>query len=281
MPAIPSRWVGWWARRPLGQDRRVRRRQLSDVSANAMGVLAHARAGADRRCRAATARWRAARALRADIDAVSFQPMGRADTMTWAQSLDANYTDGIVVLHRGRIVYERYFGVLTAERQHLVFSVTKSFVADVGGDPDCRGRARRKATVAHYVPELQASGVGDATIRQLLDMTTGIEFVGGLRRSEAPTSRCCARRGILPAPERTIAALRHFTISEERLARGAHGERFAYKTPNTDVLGWVLRRVSGKPVSALLHERIWQRSAPSRTRISPWIRAAPSSPVAG
>ena len=40
----------------------------------------------------------------------------------------ANYTDGIVVLHRGRIVYERYFGALTAERPHIAFSVTKSFI---------------------------------------------------------------------------------------------------------------------------------------------------------
>ncbi len=32
--------------------------------------------------------------------------------MTWPQSLGANYTDGILMLHRGRIVYERYFGVL-------------------------------------------------------------------------------------------------------------------------------------------------------------------------
>jgi len=41
------------------------------------------------------------RAERADIDAVTFQPLGRSDTMTWAQSLEANYTDAIVVLHRG------------------------------------------------------------------------------------------------------------------------------------------------------------------------------------
>ena len=66
-----------------------------------------------------------------DIDAVTFQPIGRTDSMTWAQSLAANYTDGILILHRGRIVYERYFGALAADRQHLAFSVTKSFVATV------------------------------------------------------------------------------------------------------------------------------------------------------
>src|SRR5688572_20542639 len=68
---------------------------------------------------------------RGDIDAVTFRPIGGAQMLTWAQSLDANYTDGILVLHRGRVVYERYFGVLTPEKPHLAFSVSKSFVATV------------------------------------------------------------------------------------------------------------------------------------------------------
>src|SRR5262245_5299917 len=37
---------------------------------------------------------------RSEIDAVRFQPLGSSDTLTWAQSLDANYTDGIIVLQK-------------------------------------------------------------------------------------------------------------------------------------------------------------------------------------
>ena len=51
-------------------------------------------------------------AERADIDAVTFQPIGQTTPVTWAQSLAANYTDGILILHRGQVVYERYFGAL-------------------------------------------------------------------------------------------------------------------------------------------------------------------------
>ena len=47
------------------------------------------------------------RAERSDLDAVTFQPIGQTTTMTWAQSLAANYTDGSLVLHRGHVVYER------------------------------------------------------------------------------------------------------------------------------------------------------------------------------
>ena len=46
-------------------------------------------------------------ANRDDLDAVSFTPLGGGPRMTWADSLAANYTDGIVVLHRGKIVYEK------------------------------------------------------------------------------------------------------------------------------------------------------------------------------
>jgi len=55
--------------------------------------------------------------LRVDIDAVSFTPLGSTQPMSWAESLAANYTDGIVVLHRGNIIYERYFGALKKDGQ--------------------------------------------------------------------------------------------------------------------------------------------------------------------
>ena len=65
-------------------------------------------------------------ALRDDLDDVAFSPLGGDGTMTWAESLPANYTDGIIVLHEGRVVYERYFGVLRPEGQHAAMSVTKT-----------------------------------------------------------------------------------------------------------------------------------------------------------
>ncbi len=81
-----------------------------------------------------------------------------------------------LILHRGRIVYERYFGALAPDRQHLAFSVTKSFVATVAAMLIAEGKLDEEATVASYLPELQSSGIGDATIRQLLDMTTGLDY---------------------------------------------------------------------------------------------------------
>lgn len=46
------------------------------------------------------------------IDAVTFTSIGGGKSMTWKEPLSANYTDGILILHKGRVVYEKYFGCL-------------------------------------------------------------------------------------------------------------------------------------------------------------------------
>jgi CubicO group peptidase (beta-lactamase class C family) len=90
--------------------------------------------GADQRRRAPLPR-----KLRDDIDGVSFTTM-EGEQMTWAQSVDAMFTDGIVILHRGSVVYETYRGALTPELPHIAFSMTKSFVGLLAGGAGARRR---------------------------------------------------------------------------------------------------------------------------------------------
>ena len=196
---------------------------------------------------------------RADIDAVMFQPIGRGESMTWAQSLAANYTDGIVILHRGSIVYERYFGALASDRQHLAFSVTKSFVATVAATLIAEGALEGDATVASYLPELQSSGVGDATIRQLLDMTTGLDYSEDYNDPKSPVWDLTRAGGFLARPSDYDGPESFFDYLRTLKKSRPHGEQFAYKTVNTDALGAVLRRVTGQSLSELLHERIFSR----------------------
>src|SRR5262245_49715311 len=117
--------------------------------------------------RGTTLPWQLPRAERSDLDAVSFTPLGGSRTMTWAESLAANYTDGILILHRGRIVYERYFGALVAAGPHVAFSVTKSFFGTLGAMFVAEGALDAAAPVARYLPELATSGFGDATVAQV------------------------------------------------------------------------------------------------------------------
>ena len=65
-------------------------------------------------------------ALDKNIDAITFTPTGSKQKMTWRQSLDANYTDGIMVMHHGKVVYERQNGCLNELGNHAAMSMTKS-----------------------------------------------------------------------------------------------------------------------------------------------------------
>jgi CubicO group peptidase (beta-lactamase class C family) len=140
------------------------------------------------------------RAERKDIDAVRFTPLGGTGTLSWEQSLDANYTDAIVVLHRGRIVYERYLGVMTPHTPHMAMSVTKSFVGTLAAMLVHEGALDPEMQVAHYIPELKNSAFADATVRQVLDMTTGIDYSEDYTDPNASVWQHSRAGGTFPRP---------------------------------------------------------------------------------
>ena len=199
------------------------------------------------------------KAERPEIDAITFQPIGGTKTMTWAQSLDANYTDGILVLHKGRIVYERYFGVLKPNVQHIAFSVTKSFVATIAATLLVEGALDEHAIVAKYVPELKSSGLGDATIRQLLDMTTGLKYSEDYEDPHSSIVAFAMANGFQPRPPDYRGPDNSYAYLATLAKEYPHGERFSYKTVNTDALAWVMSRATKKSLSELLRERFWSK----------------------
>lgn len=200
-----------------------------------------------------------ARALRSDIDKLTFVPLGSQQPMTWEQSLAANYTDGIVVLHRGQVVYERYFGVLNPEGQHGAMSVTKSVVGTMGAMLVADGTLDANKKVADYVPELSTSAFGNATLRQVLDMTTGLKYSEDYADPNAEVWQHSAAGSPLPKPKDYTGPRTYMEFLLTVKPLGEHGQAFAYKTVNTDVLGWVIARVTGRNVAQLMSERIWQR----------------------
>jgi CubicO group peptidase (beta-lactamase class C family) len=192
------------------------------------------------------------------IDDVMFTPWGSGRSMSWAESLAVNYTDGIVVLHRGNIVYERYYGVLTDLGQHGAMSMTKSFVGLLGAMLAAEGALDGERSVADYVPELASSAFGDATVRQVLDMTTALRFSEDYADPEAEIWDHARAGNPLPKPLDYAGPRSYYDYLVTVEKQGTHGEAFAYKTVNTDALGWMLARVTGMSVAELLSERIWK-----------------------
>lgn len=197
-------------------------------------------------------------ALRDDIDALAFVPLGAAAPMRWDASLAANHTDGIVVLHRGRIVYEHFDGPLAPHKPHVCMSVTKSLVGTLAAAEMVAGRIDPDAPVPVYLPELAGSAWAEATVRQVMDMTTALHYDEDYSRADAEVwtyLRAAAQLPGMPAPAGGPVGVRDFLRTVR--ASGTHGEGFAYKTVNTEVLGWILCKVTGLPLERLVEERLW------------------------
>ncbi len=199
------------------------------------------------------------RAERRDLDAVQFTTLdGRS--MTWGDSFDAVYADGIVVLYKGRVVYERYAGALTPAGHHIGFSVTKSFVGALAELLIQEARLDPARTAASYVPELGSSGFGNATIRQLMDMRTAIAFTedyAGRGSVLTDPTRMSISGNLAPAPPGFTGPDGLFAFTATLAGAGAHGGDFVYRTPNTQALQWVVERIGGAPLAAQIESRIW------------------------
>ncbi|WP_132142201.1 serine hydrolase domain-containing protein [Luteibacter rhizovicinus] len=193
------------------------------------------------------------------IDAIRFTPLGGGGAMTWQQAFDANYTDGIVVLHKGVVVYERYAGCLDATGQHGAMSVTKSLTGLLGEMLVAEGVIDDNARVETIVPELRQSAFGDATVRQVLDMTTGLQYSEDYADPNAEVWTYSAAGSPLPRPSDYKGPRSYWEYLKTVRKQGEHGTAFAYKTINTDTMGWIIARKTGKSVARLLAERIWSR----------------------
>ncbi len=195
----------------------------------------------------------------AAIDSLTFTPMGGEETMTFEEALEANYTDGLLILHRGRIVYERYFGCLDEAAQHGAMSMTKSMIGLLGEILVVEGVLDEGATVSAIVPELAKSAFGKATVRQVMDMTTGLSYSEDYSDPKADIWIYSAAASPLPKAAGYKGPDGYFEYLQTVRPEGQHGEAFGYKTINTDALGWILSRVTGQEVTELLSDRIWSR----------------------
>ena len=193
-----------------------------------------------------------------NIDSITFIPTGMKKPVTWKESLAMNYTDGILILHRGKIIYEKYFGELTPERVHAVMSVTKSFTGTLAAILVAEGKLDPNRLVGDYLPQLAASGFGDATVREVMDMTTAIKFSEDYKDSSAEIWEfSAAGNPMIEHKQGTVQGFYDYlpTIVKD----GEHGNIFGYRTANAEVLGWIISVVTGESVAEQLQEKIWSK----------------------
>ncbi|KGH00832.1 6-aminohexanoate-dimer hydrolase [Comamonas thiooxydans] len=194
-----------------------------------------------------------------DIEQVRFKVMGTGEELSFVQALDRNYTDGILVMHKGRVIYEKYLGALEPQRPHLAMSVTKSFVGTLAALLAHEGLIKPEAPVTDYLPEMKNTAYGDATVRQVMDMTIGVKYSENYADPKAEVWDYARAGGMMPQGKDYAGPRSFYEFLQTLQKEGEHDQGFAYKTVNAEVLAWIVRRASGKPLAQLLSERIWSR----------------------
>ena len=190
------------------------------------------------------------------LDDVEFESAG-GGTLSVGAVLDRGYTDGWVVLHEGAIVSERYAAGVEPNEPHLLMSVTKSFAGSLAGIMVARGLLSPDDLVTDIVPEVAGSAYDGARVRHVLDMSVAMDYDEDYDNPQSDVALLDVAAGWRPAREGAPDNLRDY-IRTMRKAGGEHGAAFHYVSTNTDLLGWILERVSGTDFATLLSREIWQ-----------------------
>ena len=168
------------------------------------------------------------------------------------------YTDGFLVIHDGKIVAELYPTGMPADRTHMLMSVSKSLVGCIVGVLADRGGIDVTAAVDYYLPELAASGYRGATVRDVLDMRSGVRFSEEYLDPGAEVRLLEQVVGWAPRlrPDLPFSMYEYLPTLQ---AKRDHGAAFEYRSCETDVLGWLCERASGVRMPELLSTLLWSR----------------------
>ncbi len=183
----------------------------------------------------------------------------KGQPITVDQWLARTYTDAIVVLHKGRVVYERYDNQMKPSTAHLLFSVTKSFTGLMAAQLAHEGKIDHEALVTKYVPELADSAWGDMKVRQVMDMTGAVRFREVYTDPTTEIFGYSWSSGLLPRPPGYQGKTNIYDFLKTLQKEGEHGEGFVYRTVHSEVLGWIVSRATGRHWAELMSENIWQK----------------------
>jgi CubicO group peptidase (beta-lactamase class C family) len=159
---------------------------------------------------------------------------------------------GLLVLQDGRIRLERYARGHTAQRRYTSFSVAKSLTSTLVGAAIRDGHIKSlDDPVTQYIPELGGSGYDGVTIRHILTMTSGVRWNENYTDPNSDVARMFANSPP-PGMDVTVAYLR--TLPRE----AEPGTKWVYKTGETNLIGVLVRKATGRTLADSLSEKLWR-----------------------
>jgi len=180
---------------------------------------------------------------------------------------------GLVVVHDGRIRLERYGLGFDEHGRWTSFSVAKSMTSTLVGAALRDGAIRSlDDKVSDYLPEMKGSAYDDVSVRQLLTMTSGVQWNEDYADPNSDVARFNDHR-----PEEGVDA----TVSYlRRLPRAAPaGMRWNYSTGETNLVGVLLARAIHKPLATYLSEKVWVPAGMEQQ--ATWILSRTGNEISG
>jgi len=185
-----------------------------------------------------------------------------------------HYTDGFIVIHNGKIVTEYYANGMTSSTPHWVASMTKSVQSTVAEILIYRGLLDDTKKVEFYVPELKGTMPGSATVREVLDMNIAIVPDGNMEGVKDPNSyfnRFGRAIGFLP----NDGSENVYQLLPKIQPYGVHGGKIRYASATAEIGGWVISKVTNKPLEQVISEEIWSKlgtSGETYTMVDPALK---------
>ncbi len=173
-----------------------------------------------------------------------------------AMDLDTYFKDqraaGMIILVDGKIRLERYGLDFTREGRWTSFSMAKSVTSTLVGLALKDGKIKSLADpVTNYLPGLKGSAYDGVTVRQLLTMTSGVKWNEDYTDPNSDVARFGTHQPE-PGVDVTVSFMR-------KLPREAEpGQKWLYKTGETNLIGVLVSQATGKNLSEYLSERIWK-----------------------
>ncbi|HQS95496.1 MAG: hypothetical protein B7X90_00675 [Novosphingobium sp. 17-62-19] len=174
-------------------------------------------------------------------------------TWTAEQALERTYTNALLIMKDGRIVTEIYRNGSNERTRFMGWSMTKSITSTLVGAALEEGLiASLDDQITRYLPELKGGGYDGVTIRQILQMRSGVDYE---ERYDFANPGIAASNHI----NALVKNVARFADTARTIKRKSKpGEVFAYKTIDTAVLGWLIERVSGGSVAAYTARKLWE-----------------------
>jgi CubicO group peptidase (beta-lactamase class C family) len=192
-------------------------------------------------------------------------PVSKGATEPLQHFLDSTFTDAFLVLKEGVIVTEEYRNNMQDNTQHLLNSVSKSFVGMLAGIAVEDGLLDTSKYVSAYLPELANSAFSETTVQRALDMTAAVAYSEDYDQPTDDFWHEAAVVGWRPDLQSDSSPRSLIDYCKERSqTEQGEGERFHYRTVLTNLCTAVIERATNTPFCEFFAQRLWQPLGPEQ-----------------